>query len=523
MKNVRSFTKASVFLVSLILVVSMFTSTGISGMYAAAQSNSSSNMTSVNNATTSTAASDLDKKMQQLADSNNPTDIATLAYIYGFSLVAVIRTADFTTSPNIPPADGRGPYNTISNFRDFPNASFTDIVRPNVDTLYSIAYFDLSKEPLVLKVPPIADRYYSLQFIDAYSNNFHYIGTRMNDTKGDTYLLSGPNWQGATPSEMKQIKSPTNNGLIGIRILVKSPDDVSNVHSIQDQFNLSPLSAQGIGNSTSSATTVPVTSSNASKEIPVAPDPALIPITGITIYDEIGKDMARNAPPEADSAALAKLKTIGIGPSLTPSQSANDTVKQALENGITNGQQLINGEVQNIGANINGWNIPGLVMSDGKGKFEFGNFGTDYLLRAGVAAFGLFANSAEEAVYPTAFQDSQGQNLTGMNNYVIHFDKGQLPPVKAFWSVTLYNDKSYLADNPINRYNIGGLTPGLKNNTDGSLDIYIQHDNPGKDKESNWLPSPVGDFSLNMRLYVPEESVLNGQYQYPPIKQVTNP
>jgi hypothetical protein len=159
MKNLRSFSQASVILVSLILVVSVITSTGISGLYAAAQSNSSSNMTSVNNATTSTAASDLDKKMQQLADSNNPEDIATLAYIYGFPLVAVIRTADFTTSPNIPPADGRGPYNTISNFRDFPNASFTDIVRPNVDTLYSLAYFDLSKEPLVLKVPPIADRY----------------------------------------------------------------------------------------------------------------------------------------------------------------------------------------------------------------------------------------------------------------------------------------------------------------------------------------------------------------------------
>jgi hypothetical protein len=341
----------------------------------------------------------------------------------------------------------------------------------------------------------------------------------MNDTKGDTYLFSGPNWQGATPSEMKQIKSPTINGLIGIRILVKSPDDVSNVHSIQDQFNISPLSAQGIGNSTSTATNVGMTNTNASKEIPVAPDPALIPMTGIKIYDEIGTDMARNTPPQADSAALAKFKTMGIGPGLTPSQSANDTVKQALEKGITNGQQLINGEVQNIGANINGWNIPGLVMSDGKGKFEFGNFGTDYLLRAGVAAFGLFANSAEEAVYPTAFQDSQGQNLTGMNNYVIHFDKGQLPPVKAFWSVTLYNDKSYLADNPINRYNIGGLTPGLKNNTDGSLDIYIQHDNPGKDKESNWLPSPAGDFSLNMRLYVPEESVLNGQYQVPPISK----
>jgi hypothetical protein len=171
---------------------------------------------------------------------------------------------------------------------------------------------------------------------------------------------------------------------------------------------------------------------------------------------------------------------------------------------------LIDEKVQNLGSIINGWSISSM---------NIGNFGTDYLLRAAVAKFGI-ANSPEEAVYPTTFVHSQGQNLTGIHNYVIHFDKGQLPPVKGFWSVTMYNNKSYLADNPINRYNIGGLTPGLKNNTDGSLNIYIQHDNPGKDKESNWLPAPSGDFSLNMRLYIPDQSVLTGEYQYPPIKQV---
>jgi hypothetical protein len=245
--------------------------------------------------------------------------------------------------------------------------------------------------------------------------------------------------------------------------------------------------------------------------IPVAPDPALIPKTGIAIYDEISNDIANNTPPQADSVILAKFKSIGIGPGLMPSKIVNDTIKNSLEDGITAGEQIINQKVQNLGTTINGWSISSM---------NIGNFGTDYLLRAAIAKFGLFANSPQEAVYPTSFKDSQGQNLTGTHNYVIHFNKGQTPPAKAFWSITLYNNKSYLAENPINRYSIASHTPGLKYNDDGSLDVYLQHDNPGKDKESNWLPTPLGDFSLNMRLYIPEESVLTGQYQYPPIELV---
>jgi hypothetical protein len=174
--------------------------------------------------------------------------------------------------------------------------------------------------------------------------------------------------------------------------------------------------------------------------------------------------------------------------------------------------------VLNIGPVVNGWQVPGIAV--GGGKVDFGNFGTDYLTRAAVAKYGLFANSPDEAIYPTTFVDSQRQNLTGMHNYVIHFDKAQTPPVKAFWSVTLYNNESYCADNPINRYAVSEI--GLKNNTDGSLVIYIQHENPGKDKESNWIPAPAEDFNLIMRQYVPEEPILKGQYQYPPIEKVVS-
>lgn len=474
------------------------------------------------NATSAMSIQQLDDIMKQLASSDKPDDIATLAYIWGFPLVNVIRTADFTTSPNLPPGPGRGPVNTFNHFRVFPDANFTDIVRINVDTLYSAAYIDLKNEPLVLQIPPIADRYYSVQFIDAYSNNFLYIGSRTNDTTGGTYLISGPNWQGEVPSGMKEIKTPTNDGAIGIRTLVNGPEDVSTVHSIQDQFVLTPLSAfqsgQALTNSTSS---LQGAGSNASQGLPPAPDPALIPPTGIKIYDEISKDMADNPPPLNDSAVIVKFKTIGIGPGMTPSTQTNETIRQALENGIAEGEKIINARLRVLGADVNGWDIMGMVVNGSNISNDVGNFGTDYLLRAAVAKFGLFANSPVEALYPGTFTDSQGQNLTGANKYVIHFEKGQTPPVNAFWSLTMYNNASYLVDNPINRYTIGDRTPGLKYNEDGSLDIYIQHDNPGPDKESNWLPAPAGDFNLTMRLYNPQDSVLNGEYQYPPVQRVT--
>jgi hypothetical protein len=232
---------------------------------------------------------------------------------------------------------------------------------------------------------------------------------------------------------------------------------------------------------------------------------------------------AEDPPPQADSQVVTKFETIGIGPGKMPSvQITNDTVRKALENGIVEGEKLIDAKARELGTTVNGWDILGLTISEegGEGKIELGDYGTDYLLRTSIAKFGLFANSPEEAVYPTALTDNQGQNLTGMHNYVIHFDKGQTPPVNAFWSLTLYNNASYLADNPINRYAIGDRTPGLKYNDDGSLDIYIQHDSPGADKESNWLPSPSGDFSLNLRTYVPQDAILKGEYHYPPIQRV---
>lgn len=476
-------------------------------VFAQTQTGSSSSNTTTDNS--QSQIEQLNKTMAELQSSNDPTDIATLAYIWGYPMVSQVRTIDYSTSPNVPPALGRGPINTFNNFRTYPTSNFTDIVRLNVDTLYSLGYLDLGKEPLVLQVPPISGRYYTLQFIDAYTNNFLYIGSRLNDTTGGTYLITGPNWKGDVPSDMKEIKSATNNMTIAGRIFVNGPSDLSNVNAIQDKLLLATLSVFG-QNSTSSQSKV-ATETNASKQIPIAPQPALIPTTGIKIYDEISADMADNQSPQADSEVLAKFATIGIGPGLTPSETQNQTIIGALQNGITEGEKLIDEKIQVLGTTINGWSV----------NLDIGNFGTDYLLRAAVAKWGLGANSPVEAVYPGTFTDNQGQNLTGTRNYVIHFDKGQTPPVNAFWSITLYNNKSYLVENPINRYSIASHTQGLKYNPDGSLDVYIQNASPGTEKESNWLPSPSGEFSLTLREYNPQEPILKGEYQIPPVKLVS--
>lgn len=408
----------------------------------------------------------------------------------------------FVTSPNVPPGVGRGPANTLSCARNLVNASFTDVVSPNSDTLYCLTQFDLKKEPIVVVVPPItADRYYTFQFLDAYTNVFAYVGTRATGSNGGTYLIAGPDWQGQVPQGMTKIWSPTNLSWLINRILVKGPADVANVNAIQDKIIVKPLSVfQG-------KAVQPTANATLSKEVPIGPQPTLIAPTGVKIYDEIGHAMIGNPLNPPDPGLMTKLASIGIGPGKSPSTEANATIK-ALQTGITEGQTMINAEVTNAGINVDGW----LYAITGV-------YGTNYLFRAAVAQYGLGANIAQEALYPSIFTDIQGKPLTGANNYTIHFNPGQTPPVKAFWSITMYNNKSLFVNNPINRYSIGKYTEGLKNNIDGSLDIYIEHASPGKDRESNWLPSDKNSFNLILRMYLPAEEVLNGTRTPPPIRR----
>jgi len=378
----------------------------------------------------------LNIKMAKLSSSNKPVDIATLAYIWGFSPVTMLRQFNYVTSPNVPRTLGHGPANTMSLNscgHTLTNASFTDVVAPNADTLYCSFQLDLKKEPVVIVVPPIPDRYYTFEFLDAYTNDFAYVGTRTTGSDGGTYLLVGPNWQGQVPHGMTKIWSPTNLAWIINRILVKGPSDVTNVNAIQDKIIVKPLSAfQG-------KPAPPQPTANSTVKVPIKPLPELIAPTGIKIYDEIGQAMVDNPLNPPDPGLVAKLASIGIGPGRTPSNQANATIKAALQTGITEAQNMINARVVNVGNKVNGWQF-----------LTTGLYGTDYLFRAAVTQVGLGANIPQEALYPITYADSQGRPLIGTNNYTIHFNPGQTPPVNAFWSVTMYNNKSFFVNNPIN-------------------------------------------------------------------------
>jgi len=452
---------------------------------------------------------ELNVQMAQLSSSNNPEDIATLAYIWGFPLVTMERQFNYVTSPNVPPGPGRGPVNSISCARELINASFTDVVTPNADTLYCTIQFDLTNEPVVVVIPPISDRYSTFQFIDAYTNNYAYLGQRATKGTGGTYLVAGPDWNGHVPEGMTTIWTPTNLAWLINRIGVEGPADVPNVNAIQDKIIVKPLSVLQ-GNSTTTSSQPAASQTNDSKEVPIAPQPSLIASTGIEIFDEIGAAMIGNPLNPPDPTLVTKLASIGNGPGKVPSTEANDTIKTALQAGITEGQKMIDARVANYGAVMNGWLV----------NAQIGAFGTDYLFRAAVTQYGFGGNIAQEALYPTTFTDSGGAPLSGNSSYLIHFEPGQTPPVDAFWSITMYNDKGLFVNNPLNRYSIGTYTEGLKNNTDGSLDIYLQNATPGADKESNWLPAPEGAFSMFLRLYLPQPQILNGTWQLPSVQNV---
>jgi hypothetical protein len=342
--------------------------------------------------------------------------------------------------------------------------------------------------------------------LDAYTNDFIYLGTRATGSSGGTYLLAGPDWKGQVPEGMIKIWSPTNLAWLVTRTLVKGPTDVANVIAIQDQFDVKPLSVF----QRKPATQPTTGQANASQAIPIGPQPTLIAPTGIKIYDEIGQAMTGNPLNPPDPALVDKLESIGIGPGITPSTQANDTIKAALQTGISVGQKMIDTKVANFGTSVNGW----LVNTD------LGIYGSDYLTRAAIAQAGFGANVPQESLYPVMFTDSQGQPLSGANNYTLHFDPGRTPPIDGFWSISMYNNKSLFVDNPLNRYSINSYSE-VKNNTDGSLDLYIQNQSPGPDKESNWLPAPAGSFNLILRTYLPQPQVLNGTWIPPGVEVAT--
>jgi hypothetical protein len=434
--------------------------------------------------------------------------LATDAYIFGYPLVTMEMTRRVVTNVAAP-VGTRAPMGQIIKLRKYPDATFRDVTAPNADTLYTTAFFDVGKEPWVLSIPDMKGRYALFPMLDGWTNVFQVPGKRTTGTGAQTYAITGPGWKGTLPSGVKELKSPTSIvWLLGRIYCTGTPEDYAEVHKLQDEFKLVPLSSYG------KPYTPPAGTVDASLDMKTAVREQVNRMDAAAYFTLLCKLMKDNPPAAADAPQLAKFASIGIvpGKDFDPSKLKADFVKRVPE--IANDRIMLQFKINKNMKDENGWGFTTAT----------GIYGTDYLMRALITAIGLGANRPQDAVYPTSQKDAEGRKYNGANKYVMRFPKGQLPPAQGFWSVTMYNAAYFFVENPINRYSISARE-NLKSNPDGSVDLYIQKDSPGKDKESNWLPAPAGDFVLMMRLYWPSEknpSIINGSWKIPPVKKATS-
>ncbi len=429
------------------------------------------------------------------------------AVIYGLPLVMMDLTMQ--NFRNTPPPRG-APVNQFLHERVFPTASFKQVVRVNVDTLYSSAFLDLSKEPLVLSVPDTRGRYYLMPLMDAWTNVFATPGTRTTGSGTGSFVIAGPDWTGTAPAGLQVLRSPTNMVWLLGRTETNGPRDYPAIHAIQDGYKLVPLSKFG------SAYTPPIVAGDPNFDARTPPVEKLENMSAARYFDTLARLLKSNPPPQADAAVIAQLAHIGIVPGEPFDPSHLDpAVAKGLQGSVSVAlQKLQEAVTQQMGTSENGWRIPPMTL---------GQFGTNYRIRAIVTWIAFGANLPADAVYPTTYVDGDGKPLNGSNDYTLHFDKEKAPPVNAFWSVTLYGPDSFFVISPINRYAISSWMP-LKHGSDGSLDIYIQKDSPGKGKESNWLPAPEGDFNLTLRMYWPKDkppSVIDGTWIPPGVTRAS--
>ena len=433
--------------------------------------------------------------------------LATDAYIYGYPLVTMEMTRRVIT--NVASVAGtRGPMGQFIKLRQYPDASFRDVTAPNADTLYTTAFIDVGKEPWVLSIPDMKDRYFLMPMLDGWTNVFQVPGKRTTGTGAQTYAITGPGWKGTLPPGVKEYKSPTSIvWILGRIYCTGTPEDYAAVHALQDQFALVPLSSYG------KPYTPPAGTVDPSIDMKTAVREQVNRMDAVSYFNLLAQLMKANPPAAADAPELTKFAKIGLvpGKDFDASKLDADFVKRIPQ--VAFDRIMLQFKVGKSIRNINGW------MYDS----ETGVYGTDYLNRAFVAAIGLGANRIQDAVYPTSLKDAEGKAYDGANKYVIHIPKGQLPPVRGFWSVTMYDANYFFVANPINRYSISARQ-SLKANPDGSIDLYVQNQSPGADKESNWLPAPKDKFILMLRMYWPNEkppSIINGTWKPPACKKVT--
>jgi hypothetical protein len=436
--------------------------------------------------------------------------IAVEAYVYGYSLITTEVTR--VQMSNFPKAEGmHAPMGQFANALRYPPADYRGVSAPNADTLYSLAWLDLA-EPQVFSHPNMGKRFYLFEMTDLWMTDFNTPGTRTDGEAAAKYLITGPGWNGTVPSGMKQIKAATRYIVILGRTYADGTDqDYKAANALQAQYSIVPLSAYGKPYNYEA----PPVNRNPGFSMTDSPQKVINAMDTSTYFNMLAKLMGGAAPPAPEDAPiLARMAKIGIVPGQPFDMSKLDSaVQTALKDVNSAAMKGIADNKASLGAIVNGWVI----------TKDLGVYGTNYMKRAVVAAYGWPANLQLDAVYPYTTVDSTGKTLTGANKYTLTFPKGGTPPVNGFWSITMYEVESdgwWFTPNPLNKFTVSARN-NLKYNADGSVTLYFQNDSPGKDKEANWLPAPKGEFIPMLRMYWPKDtppSILDGSWKPPAVK-----
>jgi len=431
--------------------------------------------------------------------------IAVEAYLYVFPLVVMDVTRRQMTNSEGGERPGFGPMNTFSHMRTVPPVEFKAVPWPNSDTLYSLAWLDLAAEPVVVSAPDTDGRYYLLPVQDMWTDVFAVPGKRTTGTGAGQFAIAPPGWQGELPEGVRRIDAPTRVVWVMGRIQTNGPEDYPAVNQVQDGLAVTPLSQWG----------------QEPQPIAVAIDPSVDmttpPVEQVSrmpaadYFAHAAELMKINPPHLTDWSMLARIQRLGLKPGKTfDIQAVDPEVQEALEQAPAAGQQAMREKIAKLSPQVNGWQMPTETM---------GVYGNYYLKRAALAMIGLGSNPPEDAVYPLTFVDADGHVLNGENDYVLRFESHGLPPVDAFWSLTAYDTDGFQVANPLDRRALGDRDP-LRYEVDGALELFIQNESPGPEREANWLPAPREPLALFLRLYEPKAEVLDGRWRPPAVRRV---
>ena len=439
-------------------------------------------------------------------------EIAIETYMYAYPLVTMEITRRVMTNTE-KPEGSKAPMGQFARLRNYPAVDDHSVTAPNADTLYTLAWLDVGKEPWIVSIPDMKDRFFLFPMLDGWTNVFHDPGKRTTGTKAQKYAITGPGWSGTLPAGVTEYKSPTSMvWVLGRIYCTGTPEDYKAVHALQDQVSAVPLSAYG----------KPYTPApgkvDAAIDMKLAPREQVNAMDGAAYFKLFAELLKTNPPAAEDAPMVAKFAKIGLVPGQDFDASKLDP---AVAKGIAAAPKPAQEKISDLKEAI----LAGHAKVEHGWMFfpKTGVYGTGYRNRALITWYGLGANRPQDAVYPTSEGPELLAKYSGANKYVMRFEKGQLPPAKGFWSITMYDDQYFFVPNPINRYTVSSRNK-FKTNPDGSIDVYVQNESPGKDKESNWLPAPKGGFVLMMRLYWPSEtppSILDGTWKPPEVKKMS--